>query len=247
MVERPHFPQSPSPSLSPPSFTSLVRLKELGDTLGVRMTPGFYLPRQRVSILYNDNPGVRDANGAFGGLETLAGLAATVGAGLTGTPSGGGSASNWMGGGGGGEDVNGVSSTLGLGSGLGLAHPHQHGRLPPAYTLQPLNSNPNPNHNPNQRHEFLPPPQLGTATRSQPPSHGAHHPHSHSQHAHSRSSNITLGTITNIDEDLTKNPIARTLAKERRTCKSFNGEVVWPPKVEAALVQGTSALHHYFR
>ena len=36
------------------------------------------------------------------------------------------------------------------------------------------------------------------------------------------------------------NPIAEALTKERRTCKSFNGEIVWPPRVEAALVEGES-------
>ena len=121
------------------------------------MTPGYYLPRQRVSVLYPDSKNIL-------ALDPLAVLPLP-------------------------NNTSAVTATS--------PHPH------PSTTLAPLGT-------------------TSTSTSSLSTNAGT----------------ITLGTISNIDEDLTKNPIARTLAKERRTCKSFNGEVVWPPKVEAALVQG---------
>jgi hypothetical protein len=59
------------------------------------------------------------------------------------------------------------------------------------------------------------------------------------QVTHPHDIHLTLNVgAENAGTGLGMSPIARSLAKERRTCKSFNGEVVWPPKVEAALVEG---------
>jgi hypothetical protein len=152
------------------------------------MTPGYYLPRQRVSVLYPENG--RD----YVGLDTLAGAAAaataTISSGLIMAAT---------------TTLNGRNGSIPIGNG-GLSTPslvgsgHNHLLVSGGGNAMTTTTTTTTG-------------RVGSAT-------------------------ITLGTINNIDEDLTKNPIARTLAKERRTCKSFNGEVVWPPKVEAALVQG---------
>lgn len=204
----------------------------------------------------------RDSIG-FGGLETLAGLAATVGAAAaSGSASGSGGAF---------DSGVGGSITLplpvrvdGEGKGIGTGLGSSHLNLPPPYGHGQSHSG-----IPLRADAFIPAPPLGTATHPHPHQHSHPHDHHHPSQPQSQShhqlqsqggrgrpisahapnangngngANVTLGTITNIDEDLTRNPIARTLAKERRTCKSFNGEVVWPPKVEAALVQGLSVL-----
>ncbi|KZS87760.1 hypothetical protein SISNIDRAFT_460518 [Sistotremastrum niveocremeum HHB9708] len=44
------------------------------------------------------------------------------------------------------------------------------------------------------------------------------------------------------DPDDPASPVARGVIQDRRTCKSFNGEVVWPPKVETALIGALEAL-----